>query len=238
MKDFQRLDKLLSNSGIGSRSDVRKIIKAGRVAVNGAAEKAADAKIEETAEILIDGKAFIYKKHIYIMMNKPFGVLSASEDQRDETVIDLLPEHLKRRGLFPAGRLDKDTEGLLIITDDGVLAHNMLSPKKHISKTYFARIEGEVSDADIAAFKKGIVLEEGFKCLPSELTILTSGFISEIELTIYEGKFHQIKRMFLARDKRVAYLKRICMGKLKLDVTLKSGEARELTKEEKNLLLS
>jgi 16S rRNA pseudouridine516 synthase len=191
----------------------------------------------DLSAVLVNGKQLNFNKNIYIMMNKPAGVLSASRDEKTETVIDLLPKELLRKGLFPAGRLDKDTEGLLIITDDGDLAHNMLSPKKHIPKTYFAKIDGIVDEEDIKAFQSGMDLGDFFT-MPSKLTILKAEPVSEIEITIHEGKFHQVKRMFLSRGKEVVYLKRICMGALRLDETLHLGEARELTNEEKELLLS
>ena len=232
-----RLDKLLSNSGFGSRNDVKKTIRSGLVLVDGKVIKQPDLHINiDLSVVIVNGKQLNFNKNLYIMMNKPAGVLSASRDDKAETVIDLLPKELFRKGLFPAGRLDKDTEGLLIITDDGDLAHNMLSPKKHIQKTYYAKIDGVADEEDIKAFQNGIDLGD-FITMPAALTILKADFVSEIEVTIHEGKFHQVKRMFESRGKEVIYLKRLCMGALKLDETLELGQARELTEDEKQLLL-
>lgn len=233
-----RLDKLLANSGFGSRNDVKKLIRTGLVYVDGKVIKQADAHINADLSVVIaNGKQLNFNKNLYIMLNKPAGVLSASRDEKTETVIDLLPKEMLRKGLFPAGRLDKDTEGLLIITDDGNLAHNMLSPKKHIPKTYYAKIDGIADEEDVKAFQNGLDLGD-FVTMPAALTILKSDVISEIEVTIHEGKFHQVKRMFESRGKEVLYLKRLCMGALKLDEKLELGQARELTEQEKQLLVS
>ena len=231
-----RLDKLLANMGEGSRSDVKKLIKYGRITVDSKVAKDAGMQIEEGQKVFLDGREIVYREFVYIMMNKPQGVVSATEDGRDETVIDLLDEEYLIWKVFPVGRLDKDTEGLLILTNDGQLSHNLLSPKKHIPKTYFAEIDGVVTEEDIEAFKNGVELDDGYKTLPADLVILKSGEVSEIELTIMEGKFHQVKRMFEAVDKKVTYLKRISMGKVTLDETLELGEYRELTEEELMLL--
>jgi 16S rRNA pseudouridine516 synthase len=231
-----RIDKLLSNMGEGSRSDVKKLLKAGAVTVDGKVIKDSAAQVDEMQDICVHGRKIIYKQFVYIMLNKPQGVVSATEDKNDETVIDLLDKAFKAWDLFPVGRLDKDTEGLLLLTNDGELAHNLLSPKKHIPKTYYATIEGKVTINDLESFKLGVVLDDGYKTLPAELKILKSDTLSEIELTIMEGKFHQVKRMFEAVDKKVTYLKRISMGKLKLDETLVLGDYRELTDEEINIL--
>ena len=173
-----------------------------------------------------------YKEFIYLMMNKPQGVISATEDAHDKTVIDLLEFEDMVYSPFPVGRLDKDTEGLLLITNDGQLAHQLLSPKKHVPKTYFAVIDREVTEEDIQAFRQGVTLDDGYLTKPGELKIISSGENSEIELTITEGKFHQVKRMFEAVGKHVVYLKRISMGPLELDESLELGEYRELTDEE------
>ena len=165
-------------------------------------------------------------------MNKPPGVISATEDKHDQTVIDLLDPFAQHFEPFPVGRLDKDTEGLLLITNDGTLTHNLLSPKKHVPKWYYAKIDGVVTEEDIAAFKLGVTLEDGYHTKPGELIILQSGEQSEIELMIQEGKFHQVKRMFEAVGKKVTYLKRLSMGSLKLDPELELGDYRQLTKEE------
>ena len=236
MGEKQRIDKILSNNGFGSRTDVKKLIRSGCVLVEGILIKQADVHIDVTSNIVVNGKSLNFKKHLYIMMNKPAGVLSASKDDKDKTVIDLLPNELLRKNLFPAGRLDKDTQGLLIITDDGEFSHKMLTPKNHIPKTYFATIDGVVDTDDIIEFEKGMDLGDFFT-MPSKLTILKKGDISEIELTIQEGKFHQVKRMFINRGKEVVFLKRLSIGNLKLDENLPLGGARELTAHELSELL-
>jgi 16S rRNA pseudouridine516 synthase len=228
-----RIDKMLANLGFGSRKEVKKIVKDGAVSVNGQIVKDARQKVDPEKDVVtLNGETVEYKEFIYLMMNKPPGVVSATEDDQDETVIDLLEIEDLVFEPFPVGRLDKDTEGLLLITNDGQLAHRLLSPKKHVPKTYFAVIDGEVTERDIEAFKNGVTLDDGYKTNPGELKILKSGFTSDIELTITEGKFHQVKRMFQAVGKRVIYLKRISMGPLMLDDTLELGEYRELTDEE------
>ena len=228
-----RIDKLLSNSGFGSRKEVKILLKSKAVEVNG--ETVRDPKFhvdEKTDEISVAGEPVVYREFIYLMMNKPQGVISATEDRFDETVIDLLTEDEQRFEPFPVGRLDKDTEGLLLITNDGKLAHELLSPKKHVDKTYYARIDSPVTDEDIEAFKQGVTLDDGYETKPAQLHILRSGEESEIELTITEGKFHQVKRMFESVNKQVVFLKRLSMGTLLLDKTLALGEYRELTEEE------
>jgi 16S rRNA pseudouridine516 synthase len=228
-----RIDKMLANLGFGSRKEVKGLLKKGAVKVNGEMVKDAKEHIDPNKDkVTINDQEVVYKEFIYLMMNKPAGVISATEDNRDETVIDLLELEDQVYEPFPVGRLDKDTEGLLLITNDGQLAHRLLSPKKHVPKMYFAVIEGEVSEEDVQAFRKGVTLDDGYETKPGELTILKSGLMSDIELTITEGKFHQVKRMFQAVGKRVVYLKRMTMGTLKLDETLELGEYRELTDEE------
>jgi 16S rRNA pseudouridine516 synthase len=233
----QRLDKTLAHMGIGTRKEIKKLVKAGRVMVNGIlADDPGMHILPEQDEITVDGEPVIYKEHIYLMMNKPQGVLSATEDRFAEVVTDLLePEHLVFEP-FPVGRLDKDTEGLLLLTSDGKLSHQLLSPKKHVPKTYYAVIEGQVTEEDQAHFRNGVILDDGYQTMPGELTILKSAPVSEVELTIYEGKYHQVKRMFAAVDKRVVFLKRISMGPLTLDPDLEPGEYRELTEEEVAML--
>ncbi len=233
----ERLDKLLASTGRWSRSEVKRLVREGRVRVDGAIPAAADAKYDpETAAFAVDGETLRLRAHIYVMLHKPAGVLSATEDGRGKTVLDLLPEEYRRRGLFPVGRLDKDTEGLLLLTDDGALAHDLLSPKKHVDKRYYARVSGTLDEADRAAFASGMTLPDRLVCLPAELSIVSSGAESEALVTIREGKFHQIKRMFAARGKNVLYLKRLSMGTLTLDTSLAPGAWRELTEaEEKNL---
>ena len=232
-KDTLRLDKILSHMGIGSRREIKHIVRANRVLINGIAARTADMHVRLIEDrIEVDGQAVIYREYVYLMMNKPPGVLSATEDNRDQVVTDLLrPEHQVFEP-FPVGRLDKDTEGLLLLTNDGKLAHELLSPKKHVDKVYYAKVDGKVLEADGLAFAQGVLLDDGYTTLPAQLTILTSGLESEIELTIHEGKFHQVKRMFSAVGKTVTYLKRLSMGSIQLDPALSLGEYRELTAEE------
>ena len=228
-----RLDKLLSNMGYGSRKEVKLLLKSKAVEVNGDIAKDVSMHVDTEADrIVVFGEQVIYTEFIYLMMNKPPGVISATEDKKDETVIDLLDPLAQHFKPFPVGRLDKDTEGLLILTNDGHLTHQLLSPKKHVPKRYFALINGRVTNEDVKAFKKGVTLEDGYLTKPGELTILTSDEVSEIELTIVEGKFHQVKRMFEAVGKKVTYLKRVRMGSLHLDETLELGDYRPLTEEE------
>ncbi|MEX2414567.1 MAG: pseudouridine synthase [Paenibacillaceae bacterium] len=234
----QRLDKVLAHMGIGTRSELKKIVKQGRIQVNGHIVKDAGLQITpEVDHIEVDGERIPYKEFIYLMLNKPQGVISATEDGRDRTVLDLLDDSLRVFDLFPVGRLDKDTEGLLLLTNDGQLAHNLLSPRKHVPKTYLAHIEGVVGESDQICFSKGVELDDGYVTLPAQLLIkqVVEGSlppISSIELTIHEGKFHQVKRMFQAVGKQVVYLKRIQMGTLILDPLLALGEYRELSEEE------
>ena len=232
-----RLDKFLCDAGVGSRKDIKKIIKSGAVSVLGFDFVRPETHIDpEKDEVLLNGSPVTYKKFIYLMMNKPQGYISATFDKRLPTVLDLVPEGFLHYDLFPAGRLDIDTEGLLLLTNDGQLAHNILSPKKHIPKTYFARISGKVTDEDIEKFAQGITIDGDIKTKPATLEILSSGDISEINLTITEGKFHQVKRMFEAVGKEVIYLKRIKMNALSLDENLHLGELRELTDDEVKLI--
>ncbi|MCM3317045.1 rRNA pseudouridine synthase [Rummeliibacillus stabekisii] len=228
-----RLDKLLSNMGYGSRKDIKKLLKTKAVAIDG--EEAKDPSLHvdpEKQSITVLGERVIYQEFIYLMMNKPAGVVSATEDLYDQTVIDLIDPFYAHFEPFPVGRLDKDTEGFLLITNDGSLAHRLLSPKKHVPKVYYATIDGCVTEEDVAAFRQGVVLEDGYQTKPGELKIIKSGASSEIELSISEGKFHQVKRMFEAVSKKVTYLKRLSMGNLELDESLETGEYRELTPEE------
>ncbi|MCA1319946.1 pseudouridine synthase [Bacillus tianshenii] len=232
-----RLDKLLANSGFGTRKEVKKLLKTGVVKVDGKVVKDAKVHVEPVEqEVTVLDDVVEYREFIYLMMHKPPGFLSATEDHRQETVVDILQEEDKIFEPFPVGRLDKDTEGFLLLTNDGQLAHQLLSPKKHVPKTYYAKIDGEVTEADIAAFREGVTLDDGYETLPAELKILSAGPQSEIEVTIVEGKFHQVKRMFQAVGKTVTYLKRLSMGPLELDPDLELGEYRELTDEELELL--
>lgn len=228
-----RLDKLLANMGYGSRKEVKKLLKEKAVRVDGTIVKDSALKVDPDKQVVeVYGERVEYVEFIYLMLNKPPGVISATEDKYDQTVVDLLDPLSQHFEPFPVGRLDKDTEGLLLITNDGQLAHNLLSPKKHVPKTYYAHIEGVVSEADVEAMRKGVTLDDGYETKPGELVILESGSMSKIELTIQEGKFHQVKRMFEAVGKKVVYLKRLSMGSLQLDEELELGDYRELTAEE------
>ena len=233
-----RLDKLLSNMGYGTRKEVGLMIRKGTVRVNGETVKTSGAHIDTgNDKVTVLGEPVVYKEFIYLMMNKSQGILSATEDSRDKTVVDVLDAEDQHFKPFPVGRLDKDTEGFLLLTNDGKLAHNLLSPKKGVPKTYYAHISGIVTEEDGMRFAEGVMLDDGYVTKPGKLRILSSADISEIELTITEGKFHQVKRMFEAVGKKVIYLKRLSMGPLKLDDGLPLGSYRELSVEELNLLL-
>ncbi|WP_053218847.1 pseudouridine synthase [Virgibacillus senegalensis] len=232
-----RIDKLLANMGYGSRKEVKDLLKKGNVRCNDKVIKSPQTHVNPGKSVVtVFGETVEYKEAVYLMMNKPPGYVSATEDQRDLTVVDLLEPEDAVLNPFPVGRLDKDTEGLLLITNDGKLAHQLLSPKKHVGKTYYATIEGRVTEEDKKAFKKGVTLDDGYITQPADLNILMQGDFSEIELTITEGKFHQVKRMFESVGKKVTYLKRLSMGSLELDSELQTGEYRELTEEELNYL--
>lgn len=234
-----RLDKLLANMGYGSRKEVKQLLKDKAVRVDGVIVKDSALKVDPDKQVVeVYGERVEYVEFIYLMMNKPPGVISATEDKYDQTVIDLLDPLAQHFEPFPVGRLDKDTEGLLLITNDGQLAHNLLSPKKHVPKTYYADIEGVVTEKDVEAMRAGVTLDDGYETKPGELVILESGPMSKIELTIQEGKFHQVKRMFEAVGKKVVYLKRLSMGSLQLDEELELGDYRELTAEELGALKS
>lgn len=234
-----RLDKVLAHMGYGSRKDVRSLIRKGHVSVNSKVIRNNGLQVNAEQDVIeVNGEIVHYRKHIYIMLNKPQGVISATEDARDQTVIDLLPANLQHFEPFPVGRLDKDTEGLLLLTNDGQLAHHLTSPRRGIEKTYYAKISGEVTDADVKAFQCGVTLDDGYVTKPGQLSILKSDNISEIELTITEGKYHQVKRMFLAVNHEVIYLKRIRMGDIELDDQLELGSFRELNDEELSYCLS
>ncbi|MFC5451680.1 pseudouridine synthase [Paenibacillus aestuarii] len=238
MKQTQRLDKILAHMGLGTRSELKRLTKAGAIVVNGVKVKDSGMQVNpEKDQISVNGEPVIYREFVYLMLNKPQGVVSATEDHRDRTVVDLLDAMYAPFEVFPVGRLDKDTEGLLLLTNDGKLAHNLLSPRKHVPKTYFAKVEWEVTDTDREAFAQGVTLDDGYQTLPAVLNILSvgsksEGRPSEIELTIMEGKFHQVKRMFQAVGKMVVYLQRISMGPLELDRSLRLGQSRELSEEE------
>lgn len=229
---MERLDKIIASQGQYSRSEVKKLVKGGRVTLDGIAVKSSDVKADpDKSVIAIDGKVLGYKKHIYIMLNKPQGVVSATDDRDHKTVIDLVPKELMRDGLFPAGRLDGDTVGFVLITDDGDFAHEILSPKNHIMKTYHATLERPVTEEDIRAFKEGIKLKDGTLCLEAEVKALDS-YTPMAEIKICEGKYHQVKRMFAALGNKVVFLKRVKMGELSLDESLEEGQCREITPDE------
>lgn len=232
-----RIDKILSNIGYGSRAEIKKYCKQGMISVNGKNINNPWIQVDpENDKILFNGEEVNYREFVYIMLNKPDGYISATFDKHDPIVLDLIDSSYYVFEPFPVGRLDKDTEGLLVLTNDGQLAHRVLSPKKHVPKTYYAKIEGIVTKEDVVAFSKGVTLDDGYETMPSQLKILKSDEISEIELTIHEGKFHQVKRMFESVGKKVVYLKRLSMGKLELDKNLELGEYRELTEDEIKLL--
>ena len=258
---MERLDKILASTGRWSRKEAKALIRAGRVLVDGTAVRSPEAKAEaETAEITVNGERLDYRRYTWIMLNKPAGYLSATEDGRGPVVLDLLPPELRRLGLFPVGRLDRDTEGLLLLTNHGPAAHALLSPRHHVEKEYYARVSGRLTAADAEAFAAGLVLPDGLRCLPAKLDILSVGkredgnltedrenrgrmdgrengdqagaWESECLVTVTEGKFHQVKRMLAARGAPVAYLERRRMGNLPLDPSLRRGEFRFLTPTE------
>jgi 16S rRNA pseudouridine516 synthase len=233
----ERLDKLLSNMGAGSRTQVKDMIKSGFVTVNGVLTTSPEAKVAPGVDrVFLKGREVKYREFIYLMLNKPQGMVSSTDDPRESVVIELLDDYWKGFRPFPVGRLDKDTEGLLLITNDGQLAHLLLSPRKGVDKTYYAEIDGVVLPEHVESFKKGVQLEDGYLTLPAELEIERSDLISIVQVTIQEGKYHQVKRMFAAHGLRVVYLKRIRMGSLMLDNQLDEGEYRELTDEEIEVL--
>lgn len=233
-----RLDKYLADMGLGTRSEVKQAVRKGRVQVNGQTVREPEYKTEtETDQVWFNGQPAAYREYEYYMLNKPAGVISASEDPRERCVVDLI-ESRKRKDLFPVGRLDKDTEGLLLITNDGALAHRLLSPKSHVDKCYYARVQGLVTEEDVKKFLAGVDIgtaKQPERTAPGRLQILDadeSSGVSRIRLVIQEGKYHQVKRMFAAVGKKVCYLRRESMGSLVLDAGLKPGEYRKLTDEE------
>lgn len=231
-----RLDKLLAHLNCGSRKEVQAMIRAGRVQVNGAVERDPAAKVDsDTAQVMLDGQAQQYQAQRYYMLNKPVGVITASRDARHDTVLDLFPEDI-RRGLFAVGRLDKDTEGLLIVTDDGALSHALMSPSRHVYKVYEATVEGELAPDAEARFEKGLTLRDGTVCLPARLERLAGDDAQHVRVTLREGKYHQVKRMIAAVGGVVVQLRRVQLGGLLLDPALKEGEFRALTDQELVLL--
>ncbi|MCH1983542.1 rRNA pseudouridine synthase [Ruminococcus sp. OA3] len=234
---IMRLDRYLAEMGIGSRSAVKEMIRKKQVCVNGIVVCRPEQKVCPGKDcITVSGRQVDFVSKEYFMLYKPAGVVSAVKDGKDRTVLDLITKH-SRSDLFPVGRLDKDTEGLLLITNDGALSHELLSPKKHVDKVYYARISGAVTDEDVKCFQSGLDIGDEKRTLPAQLSVIKSGEISEVEITIREGRFHQIKRMFEAVNKRVLYLKRLSMGTLTLDETLRPGEYRALTSDETERLV-
>lgn len=226
-----RIDKFISEQAVISRSDAKNMLKKGKVTVNGVAVKSADTKIDPEKDIVsLCGEEIRYRKFMYIMLNKPDGVVCATRDGLSSTVLELLPENFRRKGLFPAGRLDKDTEGFVFITDDGELAHKMLSPKNHVEKEYVVTLEKPAEKSYIPLFESGMTIDGGEECLPAMLTLTDDPKI--VRLVLHEGKYHQVKRMMEAAGNRVVHLKRIRMGGITLDPALSSGECREITAEE------
>lgn len=233
-----RLDKYLSDMGAGTRSELKKEIRRSGVSVDGTVVTDPGFSVSASSRVVFRGSVISYEEFVYYMLNKPAGIISASEDSREATVVDLIPEP-KRRDLFPVGRLDRDTEGLLIITNDGALSHRLLSPKHHVDKVYYVRVSGILTDNDVELFSDGLVLTDGLECLPADLKILSvseDDYTSEAEVTIREGKFHQVKRMFSSIGAEVLYLKRLSMGPVVLDPELSPGESRRLTADEMSLL--
>lgn len=234
---MERLDKIIANSGTLSRKEVHRLIKAGSVSVNGITTKDRGFCIDpETALITINGQSVSLEKYVYIMLNKPEGVVSATKDPTEKTVVDLVPAEFKKKNLFPAGRLDRNTTGFVLITDNGDFAHKILSPKNHIEKTYEARLAEKIDDESLAKVAQGITLGDGTECLPAKVRVLEDGDNPLVEIKICEGKYHQIKRMFAAVGNAVIELKRVKMGELPLDEDLAPGECKVLSKEEVELI--
>lgn len=230
---MDRIDKLLANTGRWSRKEAAQLIREGRVTADGAVVSRREEKFSAGVCLRVDGKDISTEKYTYLMLHKPGGLVSATEDPREPTVLSLLPEHLRRIGLFPAGRLDKDTVGLLLLTNDGAMAHALLSPRRHVDKTYLVRVDGVLEECDEKAFRDGITLADGYECLPAGLERLGP---DEGIVTLREGKYHQIKRMCVARGKPVIFLKRLTFGPLALDEALAPGQWRPLRPEELSAL--
>jgi len=235
---MERIDKILSNLGHGTRKEVKAILKKGKVEVDGVIISDNAMKIDpDKAVIKVSGEEINYRKYIYLIMNKPAGVVSATVDKHDETVIDLIDDAYRAFDPFPIGRLDRDTVGLILITNDGELNHKLIAPKNHVDKVYYAEINKFVDQSDVSVFKKGVVIDDGYKCMPAQLKILNADENgAEVMVTIQEGKFHQVKRMFESVEKKVVFLRRVSFGPLKLDENLAEGQCRELSEEEINLL--
>lgn len=235
---MERIDKILSNLGHGTRKEVKALLKKGKIEIDGIIVSDNTTKIDpENVVIKVSGEEIKYRKNIYLLMNKPVGVVSATVDNYDETVIDLIDIEYHAFKPFPIGRLDKDTVGLLLITNDGELNHKLIAPKNHVDKVYYAEINKPIEAKDIDTFRKGVILQDEYKCMPAILEVLKSDENgSEVMVTIQEGKFHQVKRMFESVDKKVVFLRRMSFGPLKLDESLAEGEYRELSESEINLL--
>ena len=226
---MERLDKVIAAMGVASRREVKEMARQGRISVDGVPVLSPEMKVDPVrAQIRVDGELLGYQKHTYLLLHKPAGLLTATEDPHGKTVMDLLPPEYRRRSLSPVGRLDKDTEGLLLLTDDGELNHRLTSPRYHVEKTYYARTEGVLTQVDVEAFARGIPLQD-FTCLPAALELLGQG---ECLVTVSEGKFHQVKRMLASRGAPVICLKRLRMGPLSLDDGSVPGACRELTEDE------
>mgnify|MGYP000002494161 FL=1 len=231
-----RLDKYLAGMGIATRKELRQIIRSGRVTVNGVTAAAPDMRIDADAcTVALDGEALRYSQFHYYMLYKPCGVVTATEDGRQGTVMDLVTPEMRRMGLFPVGRLDKDTSGLLLLTDDGDFAHRVISPKSDVEKLYLARVDGALTPEDAAAFERGIILADGTQCLPARLDILAP---DECRVAVMEGKYHQVRRMLAACGKPVITLKRLSIGALSLDSGMAEGDFRELDQAERALVFA
>ena len=229
---MERLDKIIAGTGKYSRREVKELVRQGRVVVDGRLASSPEEKVDaDAACLLVDGQSLDCRRYTYLMLHKPAGVVSSTQDPRERTVLDLLPQHLRRRALFPVGRLDKDTEGLLLLTNDGPLAHALLAPGRHVDKVYYVEVDGRLDQQDRRAFQAGVTLADGTVCQPADLTVLDPP--SQGLVTLREGKYHQVKRMLAARGKPVTYLKRLSMGPLTLDPALPAGAWRPLTPEEK-----
>ena len=232
---MDRLDKRLAATGRWSRKEARELIRAGRVRVDGAVCRSPEEKTAEEAAVTVDGVEVGPWGPVYLMLNKPAGVVSSTDEPGERTVLDLLGEAYQNIGLFPAGRLDKDTEGLLLLTNDGPLAHRLLSPRRHVDKVYYVETKGALDEGDAEAVRRGVVLGDGYACLPGELELLPGG---GAYITLREGKYHQVKRMLAARGKPVTYLKRVRFGPLALDESLPKGGWRPLTERERKAIFS
>ncbi|MCI8497581.1 MAG: rRNA pseudouridine synthase [Clostridiales bacterium] len=235
---MERLDKILASQNIGTRKEVRSMVRRGRVMVDGTAVKSPETKVDPYRQsITVDGAVLNYQKYLYLMMNKPAGVVSATRDPKEKTAVDLVPDEYQRSGLFPAGRLDKDTTGFLLITDDGDFAHRMLSPGKHVPKTYHAQLDAPVGEEQCGQFAEGITLGDGFVCLPAQVKMIeTDPPVAQVVL--HEGKYHQVKRMFAACSRHVRALKRVAIGGVWLDEELEPGDCRPLTQVELERILT